>query len=247
MKTNILSILSVVLLSALMIGCGSGSKNEVLYMVTEATFPPYEFRQGDDIVGIEVDIVKEIAKELGRPLKMEDMKFDSVIPCVQSGKADFAASGITVTEDRKKNVDFSIPFVKTGLVIVCRKDAPVANTADLKGKTIGVQSSSTSDIYVTQNICEPDRYENAPLAVQALRAKRVDAVVCDQDPAYAMAKNDDSIMILPELLTEEEYAIAFKKGSPLVEAANKVIERMKADGSLEASLKKWRAEMPSAD
>ena len=109
--------------AALLAGCG-GSDPSTLKMITEASFPPYEFLRGQEIVGIDVEICRAVAEKLGKGFQCETVDFDSVIPAVISGKADLAAAGITVTEDRKKNVDFSIPYVKTGIVVISSKSNP---------------------------------------------------------------------------------------------------------------------------
>ena len=110
--------------AAALLLAGCGEKDNSLKMITEATFPPYEFLRGQEVVGIDVEISRTVAERLNRPFKVETVDFDSVIPAVISGKADLAAAGITVTEDRKKNVDFSIPYVKTGIVVIYRKENP---------------------------------------------------------------------------------------------------------------------------
>ena len=102
--------------------CGENAESaDKLVMVTEATFPPYEFRVGREVVGVDIDIVRAVAKELGRELEIKDAAFDSVIAHVITGKADIAASGITVTEERKKNVLFSIPYVTAAQLIHCNE------------------------------------------------------------------------------------------------------------------------------
>ena len=127
-------------------GCGKkdrasvpAGKSKKLVMVTEATFPPYEYMENSKIVGIDPEIVGEIARNLGYTLVIQDMKFDSVILAVQTGKADIAASGITVTEDRKKQVNFTVPYVTAAQVIIVPKKSPIKTPEDLKGKRIGVQ------------------------------------------------------------------------------------------------------------
>ena len=102
-------------------------------MVTEATFPPYEFREGDEIVGIDPSIMREVSRATGRELIIEDMSFDSVITAVVTGKADVAASGITVTPERMQQVDFSIPYVEASQVIIVPKDSPVIGKDQIKG------------------------------------------------------------------------------------------------------------------
>ena len=131
-------------------------------MITEATFPPYEFRQGTEVVGIDVEICKAIAKELGKELKIEDVEFDSVLPSLIAGKAELAAAGITVTEDRKMQVDFSVPYVRTGIVFIFSKDKPFdeAKPEEAKGKRVGVQNGTTSADYVREQLGqEPEMFD----------------------------------------------------------------------------------------
>ena len=142
----------MVALAAVVLLAGCAEKNKTLKMITEATFPPYEFLRGQEIVGIDVEICKAVAAKLGRSFSVESVNFDSVIPTVISGKADLAAAGITITEDRKKNVDFSVPYVKTGVVFVYKKATPYAKGPDAKGKKVGVQSGTTSETFVTEEL-----------------------------------------------------------------------------------------------
>ena len=156
--------------------CGCAPKeSDTVKMITEATFPPYEFLRGKEIAGIDVEICRAVAQKLGKKFQCETVDFDSVIPAVISGKADLAAAGITVTEDRKKNVDFSDPYVKTGIVVVYKKSNPFKDRDQLKGKKIGVQSGTTSETFVTDELKqEPDRSKSPAEAVAALKAGRVE-------------------------------------------------------------------------
>ena len=109
--------------AAILAGCAKND-SDTIKMITEATFPPYEFLRGQEIVGIDAEICKAVAEKLGKKFSAETVDFDSVIPAVISGKADLAAAGITVTEDRKKNVDYSVTYVKTGIVVIYKKTNP---------------------------------------------------------------------------------------------------------------------------
>lgn len=120
---------------------------DTLVMATNAEFPPYEFHEGDDVVGIDADIARAIGEEMGMEVKIEDMAFDSIIPAVTSGKADFGAAGMTVTEDRKKNVDFTDTYATATQVIIVKEGSDIAGPDDLTGKKIGVQLGTTGDIY----------------------------------------------------------------------------------------------------
>ncbi|MBQ7721613.1 MAG: transporter substrate-binding domain-containing protein [Kiritimatiellae bacterium] len=216
-------------------------------MITEATFPPYEFRQGKEVVGIDVEICKAIAKALGKELKIEDVEFDSVLPSLIAGKAELAAAGITVTEDRKMQVDFSVPYVRTGIVFIFAKDKPFEKADDAKGKKIGVQNGTTSADFVRETLGqEPDMFDSPASAFAALKAGKVDAVIADIDPAKAVIKGQDGYDI-SDLLTVEEYAVAIKKGQPeLLATINKVIEGMKDSGELDKITDEWTAKADAA-
>ncbi len=206
-----------------------------LIMVTNATFPPYEFYQGSRIVGIDADMVREIAKRNDLELVIEDMAFDSVIAAVQTGKADVAASGITVTEDRKKQIDFTTSYVKADQVIIMREGAPITGPQDLKGKRIGVQHGTTGDMYVTEKIQEPERFQDGALAVASLVTGKIDAVVLDSAPAEEHVARNKGICILPQALVSEEYAMAISKQRPeLLAMFNRSMAEMKVDGTMDA-------------
>ena len=212
---------------------------ETLTMATEATFPPYEFLRGQDIAGIDVEICRAVAQRLGKQFRAENMDFDSVIPAVISGKADLAAAGITITEDRKKNVDFSVPYVTTGIVVIYKKSDPFKDASQLKGKKIGVQSGTTSDAYVLEQLKqEPERYKTSSEACAALMSGRCAFVIADIDPAKNCVKGEDSLAI-SDFLSSESYAVAVAKGrADLLSAVNETIAAVKADGRLE----KWVAD-----
>ncbi len=238
------SILSVAMLAVAL--CGCTGKDDTLKMITEATFPPYEFLRGQEIVGIDVEICRAVAQRLNRPFKAETVDFDSVIPAVISGKADLAAAGITITEDRKKNVDFSIPYVKTGIVVISKKSNLFQTTDQLKGKKIGVQSGTTSENYVLEQLQqEPERSKSPAEAVAALKAGRVAFVIADIDPAKNCVKGDDELA-LSDFITSEEYAVAIRKGQPeLLAAINATIAELKANGTLAKWIADFTAESDS--
>ena len=218
--------------AALLAGCG-GSGSNTLKMITEATFPPYEFLRGQDVVGIDVEICRAVAEHMGKEFLVETVDFDSVIPAVVSGKADLAAAGITITEDRKKNVDFSIPYVKTGIVVISKKSNPFTNVEQLKGKKIGVQSGTTSENYVVNDLKqEPERLRSPAEAVAGLKAGRCDFVIADIDPAKNCVKGEPDLQ-LSGFITSEEYAVAIRKGQPeLLAAINATITELRANGKL---------------
>ena len=228
--------------AAILAGCAK-SDSDTIKMITEATFPPYEFLRGQEIVGIDAEICKAVAEKLGKKFSAETVDFDSVIPAVISGKADLAAAGITVTEDRKKNVDFSVPYVKTGIVVIYKKSNPFTSVDQLKGKRIGVQGGTTSETFVLEQLKqEPERTKSPAEACASLKAGRCDFVIADIDPAKNCVKGEADLA-LSDFITSEEYAIAIKKGRPeLLATVNAVIAELKTNGKLAEWIEQYTAE-----
>ena len=213
-----------------------------LVMCTNAEFPPYEYHDNNTIVGIDADICAAIAEKMGLELEIEDIAFDSIIPEISSGKADIGAAGMTVTEDRKQNVDFSETYAKASQVIIVTENSEVKGFDDLKGKKVGVQTGTTGDIYVTGDLGDEcvERYAKGMEAVQALSQTKIDAVVIDGEPAKKYISEVPGLKILDESYTDEEYAIAIRKGNTeLLDAVNKAIGELKADGTLDAIVAKY--------
>ena len=166
-----------------------------LTMGTNAEFPPYEFYEGDAIVGIDAEIAAAIADKLGMKLVIEDMAFDAIIPAVTSGKVDMGMAGMTVTDERKESVNFSDSYATGVQVVIVTSDSKIASIDDLSagGLKIGVQSSTTGDLYATwdledEGLATVQRYNKGADAVQALVTGKVDCVIIDNEPAKAFVK-----------------------------------------------------------
>lgn len=217
------------------------ASGEVLTMATNAEFPPYEFYEAGDVVGIDVEIAGAIAETMGKTLKVEDMAFDSIIPALSAGKADIGAAGMTVTEDRKASVDFTDTYVKASQVIIVKADnAEIAGPDDVAGKTIGVQLGTTGDIYASDVTDNVERYNKGFEAVQALAQGKIDAVIIDDQVAKALAADNADVKVLDTPFTEEEYAIAVKKGNTeLVEQINQALTELKESGKLQEIVDKY--------
>lgn len=212
-----------------------------LVMATNAEFPPYEYHDNNQIVGIDVDIATAIARELGMELEVEDISFDAIIPAVQSGKADFGAAGMTVNDDRKVNVDFTNTYAKATQVIIVKQDSDIATVDDLAGKTIGVQLGTTGDIYAEDiEGATLERYNKGFEAVQALLQDKIDAVVIDGEPAKVFVEQNTELKLLAEPLTEEEYAICVRKGNTeLLDKMNAALAKLEESGELQAIIDKY--------
>ena len=214
-----------------------------LVMATNAEFPPYEYHDGDAIVGIDAEIAKAIADELGMELEIEDIAFDSIIPEIVSGKADMGLAGMTVTEDRMQSVDFSDTYAKASQKIIVTEDSEIASPDDLKGVIVGVPLGTTGDIYVSDLEADGttvERYSKGFEAVQALSQGKIDAVVIDGEPAKTFVAETEGLKILEESFTDEEYAIAVKKGNTeLLEKINGALKTLKDNGTLDEIVAKY--------
>ncbi len=229
MKKIILFIFIVLFFSA----C-SRNKNELI-MVTEAGFAPYEYYENGEIVGVDIDIAKEIAKELGKTLVIKDIDFHSIINEVKTGKADFGAAGISYSDERAKEVDFSINYAISKQVVIVNDNSNL-KIDDLENKKIAVQLGSIADTYVTE------KYKNAEIvrqkkylaAIEDLKTKKVDCVVMDELPANEILNSNSGLKILEGSLTNDSYGMIVKKGNKeLLDAINKVLNRLKNDGTID--------------
>ena len=222
---------------------GTEAAGGVLVMATNAEFPPYEYHDGGVIVGIDAEIAKAIADELGMELEIEDIAFDSIIPEITTGKADMGLAGMTVTEDRKQSVDFTDTYAKASQKIIVKEDSAIASPDDLTGVIVGVQQGTTGDIYVSDLEADGttvERYNKGFEAVQALSQGKIDAVVIDGEPAKTFVAQTEGLKILEESFTDEEYAIAVKKGNTeLLEKINGALKTLKDNGTLDEIVAKY--------
>ena len=249
MKKKLLSLVLVAAMALSVVACGGKKEEaapaaegkEVLVMATNAEFPPYEFYEGQEIVGIDAEIAAAIAEKLGYELKIEDMAFDSIIAAVSSGKADFGLAGMTVTEDRLTSVNFSDTYATATQVVIVTEDSPITGVADLDGKKIGVQLGTTGDIYAG-DIADAtiERYNKGFEAVQALTQGKIDAVIIDNEPAKVFVAENEGTKILEEDFAVEEYAMAIaKENIELLEKVNVALAELTEDGTLQAIVDKY--------
>ena len=247
MKKLIAMLLVVVMIVGILAGCGSKKNGGTLTMGTNAEFPPYEYYEGDKIVGIDAEIAAAIADKLNMELKIEDMAFDAIIPAITSGKIDMGMAGMTVTEERKQSVDFSDSYATGVQAVIVAENSAITSVDDLNkgGLTIGVQSSTTGDLYMTWDLEDTglatvQRYNKGADAVQALVTGKVDCVVIDNEPAKAFVEANSGLKILPTAYTEEDYAIAFAKGNTELETkVNNALKELIADGTVAKIINKY--------
>lgn len=244
-------ILSVVLALILVIGCfaACGKKEEkkteekkTLVMATNAEFPPYEYHEGDAVVGIDAEIAKLIADKLGMELKIEDVAFDSIIPGVQAGKYDMGMAGMTVNEERLQSVNFSDSYATGVQVVIVKEGGSIASLDDIAGKKIGVQTSTTGDIYASDDFGDENvvKFDNGAAAVEALKSGKVDCVIIDNEPAKSYVAANEGLKILETEYAVEDYAICFaKENTELQEKVNAALKELIADGSVQKIIDKY--------
>ena len=241
MKKIIALLLTVVLLSVALVGCGAKGKtlSEVkeagkITIATSPDFPPFESLEGNEVVGIEVEIMKLIAKDLGVECEFVQMDFDSVLIGIQAAKYDCAMSGITVTPDREKNMLFTDPYYVAAQVIVVKSDSAIKSKDDLKDKKVSVQTGTTAESGCQDEGIAVEAFNANADAKAALTTGKVDAWVVDNLTAKQMVEEGDGLVILEEKMTEEPYAFAFAKGSEdLVDEINKSLKKLMSEGTVE--------------
>ena len=257
MKRFMKGLLATTMVFAMMtslVGCGGSepaaeeSTTDTLVMATNATFPPYEFYEGEEIVGIDAELGAAIAEKLGMEFKIEDMEFDAIIPSVASGKASFGIAGMTPTEERLMSADFSIPYTKGVQVIIVKEDSAITSADDLfaegASNVIGVQTGTTGDLYSTWDLEDAglatvERFNKGADAVLALTQGKVDCVVIDNEPAKEFVSANEGLKILETAYAEEDYAICFAKDSELTAAVNGALQELIADGTVQAIIDKY--------
>ncbi|NCB73382.1 MAG: amino acid ABC transporter substrate-binding protein [Clostridia bacterium] len=226
-------------------------KDGVLTMATNASFPPYEYYEGDKIVGIDAEIAAAIAEKLGLTLEIEDMEFDSIITAVNGGKADIGMAGMTVTPERQEEVNFTTSYATGVQVIIVPEDSDITSVDDLMAEgashIIGVQRNTTGDLYTTWDLEDAglatiDRYSKGTEAIMALVTGKVDCVVIDNEPAKAFVAENPGLKILDTEYIEEQYAGAIAKdNTALLDAINKALQELIDDGTVKSIVDKYIA------
>lgn len=227
----------------------SGDK-KTLIMATEATFPPYEYSEGDGFAGIDIEIAQKIAEKLGMELEVKNVDFGTIIGGVQSGKYDMGMAGLTVNEDRLKNVNFTDSYATGVQVVIVKEDSAIKSIDDLKGDgsmKFGVQQDTTGDIYASSSV-EKDgfgeenvvRYKTGPDAVAALKSGKVDAVIIDNEPAKSYVSVNEGLTILDGEWVVEDYAIAIaKENTDFLEKVNTALKELTDDGTVKSIIDKY--------
>ncbi len=260
MKKFLALILAVAMVAsiAMLAGCSSANNEEVtadesvseaqvLTMATNASFPPYEYKEdGETVIGIDAEIAEKIAEKLGMQLQIVDIEFGAIIAGVQSGKYDMGMAGMTVTEERQQSVNFSTTYATGVQVIIVPEGSEITSFDDIADGAykVGVQLSTTGDIYATDDLDGTDseivEYETGNDAVAALVSGKVDAVIIDNEPAKAYVAANEGLTILDTDYVTEDYAICVaKENEELLGNINTALEELIADGTVKSIIDKY--------
>ena len=242
-----LSIVLIIVLSALMLfSCAKKEEqNKVYVFATDATWPPLEYiDESGNLTGFEVELVPMIGEKVGVKMEAKNIPWDTIFAGLANGQYDGVASGVSVTEDRKKTMDFSTPILQAGQVIIVKKASTVSGIDDIKGLKVGVQIGTTGDLVLDDYDVVRKQYDDIGLALQDMLNGNIDACVCDSliasDFVLANPNYKDKLKVAGSAFTQEDIAIAVKKGNKeLLDLINKGLAELKADGSYDKLKAKW--------
>ncbi len=223
------------LLIFILSGCTREDTSNVITFATSADYPPFEYMKNGEITGFEIEFARLIVSELGKEARFQDMQFSSIFPSINSGTVDAGISTITITAERKKNFDFSVPYYKEGLVMVFPKGKPITDKSQISNKKIACQLGTTMEMWLRKHAPNAQiiTTDNNLQAIEALKAGLVEGVVIDAVQGSVFTKKNKQLLYAFIAKADDGYGIAFKKGSSLREAINEAIESLKERGVIE--------------
>ena len=214
-----------------------------LIVATDTAFVPFEFKQGDKYVGFDIDLWDAIAKDLKLDYKLQPMEFNGILPGLQTKNIDVALAGMTITDERKKAVDFSDGYYDAGLSVLVAQNSTITGVTDLKGKHVAIKTGTAGAEYAKQNLKDSTLHEfpSDSNAYMELTTGRVDAVIHDSptEMYYANNAGKGKVKVVGTPINAKPYGIAFPKGSPLIADVNKELAKLKSDGTYNKIYKKW--------
>lgn len=245
---HLVKILSALLLLVTVSCDSSQTKTDTTLKVgLTADYPPFEFMQNNQIVGYDVDLIQAIAQDLNKKVEIIDMDFDGLIPALQTGRIDCIVSGMTATDARKKNVDFSIEYYTPQFAMLYLKDAPINSVKELDNKIVAVQLGTSLELYLKDQVDSVEKLnilslKKYPAMVQELISHRVNGVFLEEPQAAVFAKNNPELGYAIFPTGEMGYSIALAKDSPLKEQFDQAINQLNKDGVLKKLKDKWLME-----
>lgn len=235
-------LLSIVIgLTLILSACGDDYDANSLHFATSAEYPPFEYSEQGDIKGLDIELAHMIAKELGKKAVIHNMQFSSILPAVLSGQVDLAISTITITDERKKNLDFSIPYYFEGMAAVFKSGESINSISVLNNKKLACQLGTTMEFWVKKQVPTADLVlmDNNNQAIEALKAGHVEVVVMDGAQAAIFSRKNPGLTYVLIAQAEDGYGIALPKNSPLTPEINQAIKRLQAKGEIQKLQSKW--------
>ncbi len=238
---NKLIISCSMFLVLLLSGCSDDKNTVALHFATSAEYPPFEYSEQGVLKGFDVDLARMVAKELGKKAEFHNMQFSSILPALLSGQVDAAISTITITEDRGKNMDFSIPYYFEGMAAVFKDGNPVSSLAVLKDKKVACQLGTTMEIWIKKQAptAELTLLDNNNQAIEALKAGHVEVVLMDGAQAAIFSKKNHGLTYVLIAQAEDGYGIALQKNSALTSEINLALKNLEAKGDIKKLQSKW--------
>ncbi|WP_374722601.1 basic amino acid ABC transporter substrate-binding protein [Peribacillus tepidiphilus] len=256
----------VLLLAVMMMLAGCGTKEadttakgeekpeekKTLRVVTDAAYAPFEYMDKGEIVGFDVDFIKAVAKEAGYEVNIEHVGWDPLFVEIESKRADFGISAITINDDRKKTYDFSVPYFLSTNKILIPEGSDIKSASDLKGKIVAVQAGTTgqevTEALLGKNSDNIKKFENNNLAIMELTSGGADAVVADNTVVEEYAKNnpDKKLVVIEDTnqFNAEYYGLMFPKGSELKAEFDEAINKVFENGEYARIYKEWFGSEP---
>lgn len=235
------------LLFIFILGCSSQdsvTETNTLKVGLSAEYPPFEFQDLGQTVGFDVDLANALALQLGKKVQIQDMAFHNLIPALQNGKIDMVISGMTVTPERLKNVDFSHNYYQTSLAILYLKNQPKPKLTDLSQKKFGAQMGSIMERWAKNQVpsgqsTQVVALDTNPSLIEKLKHQQIDYVVVETTQAIEFCKVNPMLAFMTVGVSQEGYGIAFAKGSDLLPQINQALATLKANGVLQQIQDKW--------
>jgi polar amino acid transport system substrate-binding protein len=214
-----------------------------LTVCSDIPYEPFEFEKDGQTVGFDVDIAKEVAKDLDAELSIVDSSFEAIETGTALTQCDLGISSISITDTRKTVMDFSTPYLDDDLALVASEDSGITNLDSAKGKKVGVQQATTGADYATEKGIDAQQFEDTGLLVQALKAGTIDAALGNQSVLGYAIKDDPKFKSVEDFATGEQLGISIKKGNTAMsEKVNGTLKRLEDDGSMDKFKTTWFGE-----
>lgn len=260
-KIVMLTIVAILCLTSVFAFTACAPKGNVLYVATNAEFAPFEYVDKDgELIGIDIELAYAIGEIMGYEVVISDMPFTSVLTALETGSANIAMAGLTISEDRLEKVDFCMPYFTANQVVIAKNGSEIANATTteelltlLENKKIGFQNGTVAEYFVEGDEgwgfegiagAEALGYNSGSLAVQALLSGGLDCVIIDLIPAQRLVEGHSELTVLSEIpLTVEEYAFAIQKGDTALQTAvNNALQQLMDDGTFDEIVDKYYGE-----